>query len=87
MAFTDVFIRRPVLSVVLSLVIFVLGLKALTDLQGRQYPEMETGIITITTIYPGASPGNVLGYVRQVQSQLYRNRHQCIDRPGDCRTV
>ena len=63
MHFTDVFIRRPVLSIVLSLVIFVLGVNSYTNLQVRQYPEMETGIITINTTYPGASPENVLGYV------------------------
>ena len=56
---------------VLSLVLFVLGFKALQDLQIRQYPELETGVITITTIYPGASAGNVQGYVTQpIQQQV-----------------
>lgn len=71
MHFTDLFIRRPVLAIVLSMVLFVLGFKALQDLQIRQYPELETGVITITTIYPGASARNVQGYVTQpIQQQV-----------------
>ena len=65
MTFTDVFIKRPVLATVLSLVLLVLGLKAFTSLQVRQYPEIETGVITITTSYPGASASSVQGYVTQ----------------------
>ncbi|MEP5566252.1 MAG: efflux RND transporter permease subunit [Halioglobus sp.] len=71
MNFTDVFIKRPVLSTVLSLVIFVLGVNSFAQLQVRQYPEMETGVISIQTVYPGASPNNVLGYVTQpIQQQV-----------------
>ncbi|MEP6390265.1 MAG: efflux RND transporter permease subunit [Halioglobus sp.] len=71
MNFTDIFIRRPVLATVLSLVLFVLGFKALQDLQIRQYPKLETGVLTITTIYPGASASNVQGYVTQpIQQQV-----------------
>ncbi|HYF98066.1 MAG TPA: efflux RND transporter permease subunit, partial [Coxiellaceae bacterium] len=53
--FTDLFIKRPVLSVVLSLLILLLGLRAMLDMQVRQYPKMENTVITITTAYPGAS--------------------------------
>ena len=71
MHFTDVFIQRPVLATVLSLVVFVLGVNSFGQLQVRQYPEMETGIITIQTVYPGASPESVLGYVTQpIQQQV-----------------
>ncbi|MFA0069734.1 multidrug efflux protein [Vibrio breoganii] len=71
MKFTDLFIRRPVLAVVLSLVLLVLGLKAFTELQVRQYPEIETGVITVTTVYPGASAQSVQGYVTQpLQAQI-----------------
>ena len=71
MNFTEIFIRKPVLATVLSLVLLVLGLKALFDLQVRQYPEMETGVITIKTIYPGASASDIEGYVTQpIQQQV-----------------
>jgi multidrug efflux pump len=71
MSFTDIFIRRPVLAFVLSMVLFVLGMKALQDLQLRQYPQMETGVITISTVFPGASASNVQGYVTQpIQQQV-----------------
>ncbi|USD35884.1 MULTISPECIES: efflux RND transporter permease subunit [Ferrimonas] len=71
MHFTDVFIKRPVLSVVLSLALLVLGLKAFDMLQVRQYPKLETGVITISTNYPGASASSVQGYVTQpLQAQV-----------------
>ena len=50
MRFTDFFIHRPVFAVVLSLLLLVFGLRALSDLQVRQYPEMEIGQLTITTV-------------------------------------
>ncbi|MGR5091954.1 efflux RND transporter permease subunit [Vibrio maritimus] len=71
MNFTDIFIKRPVLATVLSLVLLVLGIKAFTSLQVRQYPEIETGVITVTTTYPGASAASVQGYVTQpLQAQI-----------------
>ncbi len=71
MNFTDIFIKRPVLATVLSLVLLVLGLKAFSELQVRQYPEIETGVITVTTTYPGASSTSVQGYVTQpLQAQI-----------------
>jgi hydrophobe/amphiphile efflux-1 (HAE1) family protein len=63
MKFTDFFIRRPVFSVVLSLLLLVFGIRALNDLQVRQYPEMEIGQLTITTVYPGADAELVQGFV------------------------
>ncbi len=72
MKFTDIYVQRPVLASVISLVILVLGIKAFSDLQVRQYPAMETGVITVTTSYPGASPSNVQGYVTQVMFTLER---------------
>ena len=53
--FTDIFIRRPVLAMVVSLLIFIFGLRALGELQVREYPKMENTVITVTTVYPGAS--------------------------------
>ena len=43
MKFTDYFIRRPVFAIVLSLMLLVFGIRALSDLQVRQYPELESG--------------------------------------------
>jgi len=63
MKFTDFFISRPVFSIVLSLLLLVFGLRALNDLQVRQYPEMEIGQLTITTVYPGADAELVKGFV------------------------
>ena len=63
MRFTDFFIRRPVFAIVLSLLLLVFGLRALNDLQVRQYPEMENGQLTITTAYPGADAELVKGFI------------------------
>lgn len=63
MRFTDIFIRRPVLAVVLSLLLLLLGLKAFTSLQLRQYPEIVYPTVNITTVYPGASASLVKGFI------------------------
>lgn len=57
MKFTDIFIRRPVLSVCISLMIVILGLQALGKLNVRQYPEMTTTVLTVSTDYAGADDG------------------------------
>lgn len=63
MKFTDLFIRRPVLASVVSLLILVLGLRAITVLELRQYPETENTVVTITTTYPGASSELIKGFI------------------------
>ncbi len=63
MAFTDTFVRRPVLSIALSLVIFLLGLRAYTEMTVREYPQLTNAVVTVTTAYPGASPGTVQGFI------------------------
>ncbi|MFP6638853.1 MAG: efflux RND transporter permease subunit, partial [Myxococcota bacterium] len=63
MAFTDVFIRRPVLSIVASLLLLLLGLQSAGQLKVREYPELETSVINVWTTYPGASARTVLGFV------------------------
>jgi multidrug efflux pump len=65
MRFTDIFIRRPVLATVLSLLILLIGLRAFFDLPIRQYPRLENTVITITTAYPGASPDLMQGFITQ----------------------
>src|SRR5215204_1650467 len=63
MKFTDIFIRRPVLALVVSLLIFLIGLKCMLDLQIRQYPRLYNTTITVTTTYPGASPDLMQGFI------------------------
>ena len=53
MHFTELFIRRPVLSTVLGAFILLLGVQGIFNLPVRQYPEVEETVITITTTYPG----------------------------------
>ncbi len=62
-AFTDVFVRRPVLASVVSLLILMLGLRAIFSLELRQFPRTESAIITVTTSYPGASSELVKGFI------------------------
>src|SRR5437588_3608751 len=69
MSFTDIFIRRPVLALVVSLLILLIGLKAMTGLQIRQYPKLSNTTITVTTIYPGASPDLMQGFITTPISQ------------------
>jgi len=61
--FTDIFIRRPVLSCVVSLIILLFGFRALSLLPLRQFPKMQNTVITITTIYPGASAELMQGFI------------------------
>src|SRR3954464_6167064 len=63
MAFTDIFIKRPVLSIVVSLLILLIGFKAATSLPIRQYPKLSNTVITVTTVYPGASPQLMQGFI------------------------
>ncbi|WGV17282.1 efflux RND transporter permease subunit [Fuscovulum ytuae] len=60
---SDIFIKRPVLSTVLGLLIVLLGLQGFFNLQIREYPEVEETVVTITTIYPGASPDLIQGFI------------------------
>lgn len=63
MKFTDIFIRRPVLATVVSLLILLVGLQAGFKLQVRQYPELSQTTITITTAYPGANADLIKGFI------------------------
>lgn len=63
MSISDIFIRRPVLSTVLALLIMLLGIQGIFNLQVRQYPEVEETVITITTTYPGASADLIQGFI------------------------
>lgn len=62
-SFTDIFVRRPVLAVVVSLMILVLGLKSMTSLPVLQYPRTQNSVVTVTTTYYGADPAIVAGFI------------------------
>lgn len=63
MTFTDIFIRRPVLATVVSLLIVIAGVQAIVNLNVRQYPRSENAEITVTTVYVGANANLVRGFV------------------------
>ncbi|QSP95203.1 efflux RND transporter permease subunit [Marinobacter salinisoli] len=63
MRFTDIFINRPVLATVVSLLILLLGARAAMEMEIRQYPELESTTVTVTTAYPGASSDLVKGFI------------------------
>jgi multidrug efflux pump len=69
MKFTDLFIRRPVLALVVSLLILLIGLRSMLGLPIRQYPKLSNTTITVTTIYPGASPDLMQGFITQPLEQ------------------
>ncbi|MGB5640861.1 MAG: efflux RND transporter permease subunit [Sedimenticolaceae bacterium] len=63
MKFTDLYIQRPVLASVISLLILVVGLRSITSLDVRQYPETQDTVVTVSTSYPGASSELIKGFI------------------------
>ncbi|MFP7755357.1 efflux RND transporter permease subunit [Thermodesulfobacteriota bacterium B35] len=63
MKFTDLFIHRPVLALVVSFLIIIAGLQAVRSLNVRQYPRSENATVTVTTVYVGASAELVRGFI------------------------
>ncbi len=61
--FTDLFIARPVLALVLAAIMLLMGLQAASQRSLRQYPEVEKSVIFVTAVYPGASAETVQGFV------------------------
>src|SRR5512144_3143425 len=62
-SFTDLFIRRPVLALVVNLVILIAGVQAIRSLTVRQYPRSDNAAVTVTTVYVGASAELVRGFI------------------------
>ncbi|MDQ6765203.1 MAG: efflux RND transporter permease subunit, partial [Verrucomicrobiota bacterium] len=62
-SFTDLFIRRPVLALVVSFVIVIAGVQAISSLNVRQYPRSDIASVTVTTVYVGASADLVRGFI------------------------
>ena len=63
MKFTDIFIKKPVLASVISLFIFLLGLRASTELNVREYPQLQNAVITVSTVYTGADANLIEGFI------------------------
>jgi multidrug efflux pump len=63
MRFTDLFIRRPVLAIVVNLVILIAGLQSIRALSVRQYPRSDIAVIRVSTVYVGANADLVRGFV------------------------
>jgi multidrug efflux pump len=63
MHFTDIFVKRPVLATVVSLLILLAGLQAVLQLPIRQFPEVSDTKIEITTVYPGANADQIKGFI------------------------
>jgi len=61
--FTDIFVERPVLAMVVSLTLLVLGLRSIGLLPVLQYPRTQNAIVTVTTTYVGADPALVAGFI------------------------
>lgn len=63
MQLTDLFIKRPVLASVISMLIFVMGMRAIASLPVMQYPYTENAVVTVTTTYTGADPNAVAAFI------------------------
>ena len=63
MRFTDLFIKRPVLAIVVNLVILIAGLQSIRSLSVRQYPRSDIAVIRVSTIYVGANADLVRGFI------------------------
>jgi multidrug efflux pump len=63
MKFTDLFIKRPVLAIVVSLVILIAGLQSIRSLSVRQYPRSDIAVVQISTVYVGANADLVRGFI------------------------
>ncbi|HND61648.1 MAG TPA: efflux RND transporter permease subunit [Opitutaceae bacterium] len=62
-SFTDLFIRKPVIALVVNVVILVVGIVSYTKLNTRQYPRSDSAVVKVETIYFGASADTVRGYI------------------------
>ena len=63
MNFTDIFIKRPVLATVVSLLILLIGYRSIELLNVRQYPVSNSAVVTVTTVYTGASADLIQGFI------------------------
>jgi multidrug efflux pump len=68
--------RRPVLSIVLSMPILVLGMRPIFQLSVSQYPQTENAVVTVATTYYGADAGTIAGFI----TQLLKAPNTCLPR-------
>ena len=87
MKFTDLFIKRPVLAIVVNLVILIAGLQSIRSLSVRQYPRSDIAVVQVTTVYVGANADLVRGFITTPARARHRERrrhrlHRVLERPG-----
>src|SRR5437016_12248535 len=63
MRLTDLFVKRPVLAIVVNLVILIAGLQSIRSLSVRQYPRSDIAVVRVSTIYVGANAELVRGFI------------------------
>src|SRR5688500_5443085 len=63
MRFTDLFVKRPVLAVVVTLIILIAGLQSIRALSVRQYPRSDIAVVRVSTVYVGANADLVRGFI------------------------
>src|SRR5687768_11813086 len=63
MKFTDLFVKRPVLAIVVNLVILIAGLQSIRSLAVREFPKSDIAVVRVSTAYIGASPDLVRGFI------------------------
>lgn len=68
---TDIFVERPVLATVVSLMILVLGLRSIGSLPIREYPYTENAIVTVSTTFTGADPEVIAGFITTPFRKIY----------------
>src|SRR5690606_30744333 len=61
--FTDIFIKKPILASVVSLLILLLGLRAISEMNVRQFPEIKNAVVTVSTVYVGADADLIQGFI------------------------
>ena len=87
MKLTDLFVKRPVLAIVVNLVILIAGLQAVRSLSVRQYPRSDSAVVKVTTVYVGRQrgPGARLHHHAARAGHRQRRRHRLhgvVERPG-----
>ena len=78
MRFTDLFVKRPVLAIVVNLVILIAGLQSIRSLSVRQYPRSDIAVVRVTTVYVGANAD----LVRGISDALSLRRLAVTERPS-----
>ena len=75
---TDVFVRKPVLAIVVSVVILIAGLNAWRELSVRQYPRSDNAVVNVSTVYVGANAEVVRGFVTSAIERAIASGGGCI---------